>query len=232
MPTAKKIKLAMADIKPTNDIESLENDYLVEQISDTLSIQSTSEHDQKLTYNPSTMTSTMTKKKKSFVSRHSLQDLGFSFAELPSRERIPTYSKLLDKIYLSSPKPLIVKSHTKIKVLVVCQSALRVLEIVKDLKTTPNLKVAKLFARHIKVPEQLLQLKNDTYHVGVGTPNRLLKILNDKDAIKKDKIEFVIIDGSHRDQKTMAMVDLDEIRSDLKLLNNLFVGTNAKFYNY
>jgi hypothetical protein len=224
MATFKKAKLL------PKAVESLENDYLVEQVSDNDSV--ATKTSQTKNHVTTTQPPDQNNKRKKLVSRHNLDNLGFHFALLPSRERIPTYSLLLSKLYLEGYKPLIVKNHTKIKVLVVCASALRVLEVVKDLKTTENLKVAKLFARHIKLPEQLLQLKNDTFHVGVGTPNRILKIMNDDDGIKKDKIEYVIIDGTYRDKKTMSIVDLDDVRSDLKLLNTLFKGSNATFYNY
>lgn len=83
------------------------------------------------------------------------EDLGMEIAELPDLHQ-NTFTVLLDKLYVDAPKPLYVKSHTKVKVLIVSSSALRCLEIIKELKTTmPNVRVAKLFARHMKVQEQI-----------------------------------------------------------------------------
>ncbi len=82
-------------------------------------------------------------------------DLGMEIAELPDLHQ-NTFTVLLDKLYVNAPKPLYVKSHTKVKVLIVSSSALRCLEIIKELKSTmPNVRVAKLFARHMKVKEQI-----------------------------------------------------------------------------
>jgi hypothetical protein len=83
------------------------------------------------------------------------EDLGMEIQELPDLHQ-NTFTVLMDKLYDSAPKPLFVKSHTKVKVLIVSSSALRCLEIIRELKTTmPNVRVAKLFARHMKVNEQI-----------------------------------------------------------------------------
>ena len=79
-------------------------------------------------------------------------------------------------MYQDAPKPLYVKSHTKIKVLVVCSSALRCLEVFKELVHS-KIKIAKLFAKHKKVDQQVQELLQTPFLVGVGTPARLLKIM-------------------------------------------------------
>lgn len=83
-----------------------------------------------------------------------------------------------------------------------------------------------------QVPEQIEHLNNHTFHVGVGTPNRIMKVLEDESAIKSDKLEMVILDGSYRDKKTMSLIDLDDVRSDLQALAEKFKGTDVEFYNY
>lgn len=161
-----------------------------------------------------------------------LANLGFALTELPPFE-MKDYSYLLSKLYQEMPKPLIVKSHTKIKVLIVCSSALRTLEIIKDLKQTRNLAVAKLFARHLKLPEQLEMLKSQTWHVGVGTPDRILKLLtHETEPIKLSKLEMLIIDGSHRDKKTMSVADLHETKQALADLANIVRQLTVTVYNF
>ena len=58
--------------------------------------------------------------------------------------------------------------------LFVTGAATRATDLHRELKdfNTANLRVAKLFAKHMKVEEQKDMLKKKTY-VGVGTPNRL-----------------------------------------------------------
>ncbi|KAJ2994475.1 cms1 ribosomal small subunit [Globomyces sp. JEL0801] len=131
-----------------------------------------------------------------------------------------SYSVLLGKdVYENADKPLYVKSHTKIKVLIICSSALRCLEIIKELRQTPRVLVAKLFAKHMKLNEQIQSLKNQPFLVGVGTPSRLIKIIEtDPDALKPKRIEHIIIDGQYRDKKSMSILDLPETHIDLKKL--------------
>jgi hypothetical protein len=82
-------------------------------------------------------------------------DLAIPLSPLPLLHS-HTYTCLLDTLYSSAPKPLYVKSHTNVKVLIVCSSALRCLEVLRDLKKgMSNVRVAKLFARHMKVAEQI-----------------------------------------------------------------------------
>ncbi|KAI8898358.1 U3-containing 90S pre-ribosomal complex subunit-domain containing protein [Globomyces pollinis-pini] len=128
-----------------------------------------------------------------------------------------SYSVLL--VYENADKPLYVKSHTKIKVLIICSSALRCLEIIKELRQTPRVLVAKLFAKHMKLNEQIQSLKSQPFLVGVGTPSRLIKIIEtDPDALKPKRIEHIIIDGQYRDKKSMSILDLPETHIDLKKL--------------
>jgi U3-containing 90S pre-ribosomal complex subunit len=60
------------------------------------------------------------------------------------------------------------------------------------------------------------------YLVGVGTPARLIKILEtDPDAMKLNRIEYLIVDGSWRDGKNMSILDLPETHLDLKKLADM-----------
>lgn len=130
------------------------------------------------------------------------------------------YTQLLDDCYEKQPKPLYVKTHTKVKVLIVCANALRCLEVIKELRSSmPKVMVAKLFSKHMKVAEQVDMLHNTSFLVGVGTAARMSKIMEtDKDALKAKRIEFLIIDGTYRDKKSMSIYDLPETHLELKKL--------------
>ncbi|KAL2914389.1 cms1 ribosomal small subunit [Polyrhizophydium stewartii] len=78
-----------------------------------------------------------------------------------------------DLAAIAKPKP-------SLQMLIVCSSAERTLEIIKHLKTLTGVRVAKLFARHIKLEEQIQQLNTHAFSIGVGTPHRISKLLLDE----------------------------------------------------
>ncbi|KAI8912717.1 hypothetical protein EDD86DRAFT_245590 [Gorgonomyces haynaldii] len=130
-------------------------------------------------------------KQKKERKRVSLDELGFTVSELPETDR--KYSNLVHQLFQSREKPLVVKTHTKIKVLIVCAGALRAIEIIKQLKEgSQKLQICKLFARHLKVQEQIQMLKESTFQI---------------DAIKLNKLEVVLVDVSHKDKKNLTITN-------------------------
>jgi protein CMS1 len=109
------------------------------------------------------------------------------------------------------------------RVLVIASSAIRCVDILKD---APRLRqrctIAKLFAKHIKVPEQVAFLASHKVPLAIGTPARILKLaqtaLNDKDesamAIDLSAVEHVVLDG-WRDAKDRTIFDVAEVRLEL-----------------
>ncbi len=98
---------------------------------------------------------------------------------------------------------------------------------------TPNSAVAKLFAKHIKMPEAIEYVKRTKYvqsfsfarlmplriGIGIGTPQRLLDLL-EKDVLKTQNLRRIVIDGSHLDQKKRSVFDMKELLVPLiKLLS-------------
>jgi hypothetical protein len=170
--------------------------------------------------------------KKSKIKGIDPSDLAIDVLEVPELFN-HSYVELLDKLYENQEKPLYVKSHTKVKVLIVCSSALRCIEVMRELKAIPNLRIAKLFSKHMKINEQIDSLKSIPFLVGVGTPNRLVKILEtDPDALKAKRIEYLIIDGSHKDKKSMTIWNLNEHHPDLKQLYELVKDYTIGVYNF
>jgi hypothetical protein len=171
------------------------------------------------------------KPKKSKLDQVGPESIGIEVLETPELYE-STYPVLLDKLYQDQPKPLVVKSHTKIKVLIVCSSALRCLEVIRELKSIPNLKVAKLFSKHMKITEQIEALKKTSYLVGVGTPNRLVKIFESGDAMPPKRVEYLIFDGSKKDKKQMTLWNLNEHHADLKQLSEILKEYTLGIYNF
>ncbi|KAJ3591636.1 hypothetical protein NHX12_006768 [Muraenolepis orangiensis] len=115
------------------------------------------------------------------------------------------------------------KQHTEkgsVALLIVCSSALRAIELIKQLTTFKgDAKVMKLFAKHIKVEEQVKLLQKGVTHIGVGTPGRLQCLMH-KDGLTVQSLTHLVLDWNWRDQKYRRMADIPEIRVDLlKLLD-------------
>ncbi|XP_035248488.1 protein CMSS1 [Anguilla anguilla] len=114
--------------------------------------------------------------------------------------------------------------HTEkrsVALLIVCSSALRTIELIKQMTTFKGeAKVIKLFAKHIKVEEQVKLLDKAVTHIGVGTPGRI-KALIEKEGLSLQALRFLVLDWNWRDQKQRRMVDVPEVKGDLlKLLES------------
>ncbi|XP_062312538.1 protein CMSS1 isoform X2 [Osmerus eperlanus] len=115
------------------------------------------------------------------------------------------------------------KQHTEkgaVVLLIVCSSALRTIELIKQLTTFKGTaKALKLFAKHIKVEEQVKFLQREITHIGVGTPGRLQALVQ-REGLNLQLLRFLVLDWNWRDQKQRRMVDVPEIKFDLlKLLD-------------
>ena len=100
---------------------------------------------------------------------------------------ITNWESSLKKVFAGKPT----SSPT---VLVVTGSSNRACALIKQLSTL-KLPIAKLFSRHMKVDQQKDAMKKTAFPIGVGTPNRVLKLL-DLGYIKLSKTTLVIFDVS------------------------------------
>ncbi|KAK3336194.1 U3-containing 90S pre-ribosomal complex subunit-domain containing protein [Cercophora scortea] len=69
--------------------------------------------------------------------------------------------------------------------------------------------VAKLFAKHFKVEEQVAFLKKNRTGIAVGTPQRLIDLI-ENEALSLQCLKRVVIDASHIDQKKRGIMDMRE----------------------
>lgn len=69
--------------------------------------------------------------------------------------------------------------------------------------------VAKLFAKHIKMEEAVSFLQNNHTGVAVGTPVRLMDLL-DNGALSVKNLKRIVVDASHIDQKKRGVMDMRE----------------------
>lgn len=76
------------------------------------------------------------------------------------------------------------------------------------------MKVAKLFAKHIKLKDSIGFLKSSRTGIAVGTPQRL-KDLMDEGSLAVDRLERIVIDASHIDQKRRGILEMKETQIPL-----------------
>ena len=69
--------------------------------------------------------------------------------------------------------------------------------------------VAKLFAKHIKLKESVELVKKSRISIGVGTPQRVIDLLEDG-ALRSEGLERIVVDASFIDVKKRGMLDMRE----------------------
>ncbi|XP_071334485.1 protein CMSS1 isoform X2 [Trachinotus anak] len=116
------------------------------------------------------------------------------------------------------------KQHTEnssVVLLIVCSSALRTIELIKQLTTFKGeAKAVKLFAKHIKIEEQVKLLQKGVTHIGVGTPGRISALI-EREGLNLKALRYLVLDWNWRDQKLRRMVDIPEIKLDfMKMLES------------
>ncbi|XP_068602758.1 protein CMSS1 [Brachionichthys hirsutus] len=141
---------------------------------------------------------------------------------LSSNDMTHTLSSYLKQVCPKWAK--VQKQHTEkssVVLLLVCGSALRTIELIKQLTTFKGAaKVMKLFAKHIKMEEQVKLLQKGVAHIGVGTPGRISALV-EKEGLNLRPLKYVVLDWNWRDQKLRRMVDIPEVKLDLmKLLQS------------
>ncbi|TVU13773.1 hypothetical protein EJB05_37199, partial [Eragrostis curvula] len=96
--------------------------------------------------------------------------------------------------------------------LVICSAALRSLELLRGLKTfTKECRPVKLFAKHLKVEEQVAML-NARVNIACGTPSRIKKLI-DMEALSLSRLKLVVLD-MQRDAKSFTLFTLPQVSNE------------------
>ncbi|KAG8624415.1 hypothetical protein KVT40_007482 [Elsinoe batatas] len=95
--------------------------------------------------------------------------------------------------------------------LVIAGAGLRAADLTRALRQyqTKEAKVEKLFAKHIKLKEAIETVKKTRINIGVGTPQRIIDLLEDG-ALKSTSLKRFIVDTSHVDVKKRGILDMRE----------------------
>lgn len=112
------------------------------------------------------------------------------------------------------------KSFGAPTVLFLTGAALRVVDVTRALKNKTlqgekGAGVAKLFAKHCKLEEHINHLKKTKIGSAVGTPGRVGKLLCETDALSVSALTHIVLDVSHRDAKTLGLLDIPETRDEV-----------------
>ncbi|RBQ72371.1 hypothetical protein VDGD_02472 [Verticillium dahliae] len=95
--------------------------------------------------------------------------------------------------------------------IIVAGAGLRAADLVRATRKfqTPESTVSKLFAKHMKVDEQTKFLQSQRTGIAVGTPARLMALV-DNGALSLAKLDRIVVDASHIDQKKRGVMDMKE----------------------
>ncbi|KAF4338473.1 hypothetical protein FBEOM_7618 [Fusarium beomiforme] len=142
------------------------------------------------------------------VSANAIQDTT-SWQESRTLDKFPDF---LEKV---SEDPEGLKKAPKKKgsphTLIVAGAGLRAADIVRSMRKfqSKDNSVAKLFAKHMKVEEQVKFLQNHNTGICVGTPARLMDLI-DNGALSLDNLKRLVVDASHIDQKKRGVMDMKD----------------------
>lgn len=96
--------------------------------------------------------------------------------------------------------------------LIISSSAIRCVEILRSMKTlTTKCHAAKLFAKHIKIEEQVSILK-ERVNIAGGTPSRIKKLI-EIDALKLSRLSVLMLD-MHKDAKGLTLFDVPQVSNE------------------
>lgn len=97
--------------------------------------------------------------------------------------------------------------------IIICSSAIRAVEVYKQLSSSLKCRIGKLFAKHIKVAEQAEQLEKIFFPVSVGTAGRVKKLL-EMNALSLEHTTHVMID-MQKDKKQMTILELKDTSKEV-----------------
>ncbi|CAO2657703.1 Nn.00g038290.m01.CDS01 [Neocucurbitaria sp. VM-36] len=161
-----------------------------------------------------------------FISARTVQD-STSWTEPRTTDNLSAFLKKQSSTLKATPSKPPGAPHT----IVVTASGIRAADVCRSLKAglpkqgikDPN--VAKLFAKHLKLADQVSHLKKNKIDFGVGTPDRLTALL-DETALSTANLKRIVVDVSYIDQKKRGILDMKDLHEALLrfLLRKEFVG--------
>jgi protein CMS1 len=132
---------------------------------------------------------------------------------------VPTWTQECETLTKSATKgsPLM---------LIVTSSAVRAVELLRH--TAPfkgeSCKTSKLFAKHFKVDEQSKNLKEKVVHLAVGTPHRVVALM-ENGSLRVERLKYVVVDWSWKDVKMRGLTNMPMVKeSFVQLFQQYLLG--------
>ncbi|KAH8155985.1 hypothetical protein CIB48_g12263 [Xylaria polymorpha] len=142
------------------------------------------------------------------ISPNAIKDSS-SFSEPRNLENLPAFLEA----HAENPMMLgdAAKENGSPHTIIVTGAGLRAAELARAVRKfqSKNVTVGKLFAKHIKIEETKKFLESHRTGVAVGTPVRLNDLV-ESGTLKLDKLERLVVDASHIDQKKRGIMDMKE----------------------
>eukprot|EP00117_Sycon_ciliatum_P019759 scpid7001/ scgid17807/ Uncharacterized protein C3orf26 homolog len=105
--------------------------------------------------------------------------------------------------------------HGRPVLLVITSSAVRAVDLIRAAgEFSSGCQVAKLFAKHFKLEQHKEFLTKTTVHIGVGTPNRILRLV-ESGHLSLKRLKYVVIDWTLKDAKQRQIYQIPEVVQDL-----------------
>jgi hypothetical protein len=100
-------------------------------------------------------------------------------------------------------------------VLILCASARRCVQLIhRHLSTIQkSCRIAKLFAKHFKLTDQIRYLNSHEIGIAIATPHRLMMLLTEK-ALDLSEVQLILID-MEQDTKQMTLLELHDTSRQL-----------------
>ncbi|KAL6712405.1 Protein cms1 [Coniothyrium glycines] len=165
-----------------------------------------------------------------FISARTVKD-STNWTEARTTDKLSAFLKKQSESLKATPSKPCGAPHT----LVVTASGIRAADVCRSLKSglpkqgVKSPEVAKLFAKHLKLADQVAHLKKHRIDFGVGTPDRLVALLENS-ALSTANLKHVVIDVSYIDQKKRGILDMKELHESLNklLLRKEFIGVDKQ----
>ncbi|KAJ2895165.1 csm1-like protein [Zalerion maritima] len=132
-----------------------------------------------------------------------------SFQSPRTLDNMPSFIEefAFTKDIMKAPKKEKGAPHT----IIVAGGGMRAAGVVRTMRKfqSGDVKVAKCFAKHIKMEEAVKFLGSHKVGVAVGTPQRLIDLV-DNGALKLSHLDQLLVDASHIDEKKRGVLDMKE----------------------
>ena len=153
---------------------------------------------------------------KDTLSLNKFYDMGGMISKATNQNHPPSPSKILVQVVQTihaSSSSSVSRVRGSPRVILVCSSAIRSVQVIALLSKSMKCKIGKMFAKHFKITEQIEALQKTYYPIIVGTPHRILKLI-ELGALGLEECKAVLLDMA-LDSKDFSLLTLPAVHADV-----------------